>query len=94
MRLGRRLLFRVTQHSKHVCASVDEELSGHLSSIGHEPQQAPATEQDRSHVRQEAYLVGMLPPVQLLKVTGLLQLVPEVTEGITCVLNWPLKSEG
>jgi hypothetical protein len=36
----------------------------------------------------------MLPPVQLLKVTGLLQLVPEVTEGITCVLNWPLKSEG
>jgi hypothetical protein len=45
-RLGGWLLFCIAQYSEHVCARIDQELSRHLCSIGHKPQQIPATEGD------------------------------------------------
>lgn len=40
-RLGGWLLFCIAQYSEHVCARIDQELSRHLCSIGHKPQQIP-----------------------------------------------------
>lgn len=48
---GRSLLFCVTQHLEHVLAYVDEEVPGHLGSVGQEPQHAPATEGTGTGVR-------------------------------------------
>ena len=41
-RAGHRPLLRVSQHSEHVGARVDETLAGHLGGVRQEPQQAPA----------------------------------------------------